>query len=169
VGIIVTAIGEFAAVAAFDTGGYTGPGHPKTPAGVVHKNEHVATSDAVNHYGVGLLDGVKDRSVHSIRKGDTATAARQFLGLQVERNTVEFHRAIRAPQNPKVSAAAVARGGQYLHGLTARAMGRQASAAYTVAAMQAGTGGAGVAATMGQSAGAVATAARSAQSAAEAA
>jgi limonene-1,2-epoxide hydrolase len=68
-----------------------------------------------------------------------------------------------------VSAAAVARGHQYLNGLVSRATGRQASAAYSVAAMQAGTGGAGVAATMGQSATAATTAARSAQSAAEAA
>lgn len=40
----------------FDSGGYTGKGGPKQPAGIVHKNEIVFESPLVNRYGPQLLE-----------------------------------------------------------------------------------------------------------------
>ncbi len=42
----------------FATGGYTGDGHPSTPAGIVHKREFVVPANVVDRVGVAALESL---------------------------------------------------------------------------------------------------------------
>lgn len=56
----VAAIGLItaAALGAFDTGGYTGPGGKYDVAGVVHRGEFVMSADSVNRIGLPVLESI---------------------------------------------------------------------------------------------------------------
>ena len=53
-----TTIAGLEALTAFDTGGYTGDGHPLEPAGVVHRGEFVISAPAVKRLGVSNLEAL---------------------------------------------------------------------------------------------------------------
>ena len=82
-------------LAAFDTGGYTGPGGVREPAGIVHKGEYVFSQAAVNRIGVPVLDAMHNNAAGASAAGAAGAAVSNKTNLaiyaQVDPNQIMDH------------------------------------------------------------------------------
>ena len=70
-------------LAAFDTGGYTGPGGVHESAGIVHKGEYVFSQAAVNRIGVPVLDAMHNNAGGGGAAGAAGAAVSNKTNLAV--------------------------------------------------------------------------------------